>query len=124
MCTGGMQRPPVVCGYVACTVRVSTLELVDFRALCVHVGVIQRVAGGVAAGRRRVLWRVSARSVRVRVILESVCAGVEAQVGEFTGRVAALGGVVVAEVLQVHEPLGPEAPADALAVHGQVDQLT
>lgn len=59
MCTGGMQRPPVVCGYVACTICVSTLELVDFRALCVHVGVIQRVAGRVAVGRRRVLWCVS-----------------------------------------------------------------
>lgn len=59
-----------------------------------------------------------------RIILESVRAGVEAEVGEFRGRVAALCGVVVAEVLQVDEPLGPESPADALAVHGEVDQLT
>lgn len=59
----------------------------------------------------------------MRVVLESVCAGVKTQIGEFGGRVAALCGVVVAEVLQVHEPLGPESPADALTVHGQIDEL-
>lgn len=47
----------------------------------------------------------------------------QAQVGQPGGRVAALGGVLVAEVLQVHEPLGPESPADALTVHGQIDEL-
>lgn len=126
MCTGGTQLPPVVCVYtwcVLCVYVLSTLELVDFRALCVHVRVIQRVARRVAVGRRRVLWRVSVRGVRVCVVLESVRAGVEAQIGEFGGRVAALCGVLVAEVLQVHEPLGPESPADAVAVHGQVDEL-
>lgn len=63
------------------------------------------------------------RSVRVSGVLGSVCARVEAQVGEFGCRVADLGGEVVAEVLQVHEPFGPEAPADTLAVHGQIDEL-
>ena len=55
--------------------------------------------------------------------LESVRAGVETQVRELGVRVAALRGVAVVEVLQVHEPLGPEAAADTLTVHGQVDQL-
>lgn len=36
----------------------STLERLHFRALRVHVGVVQRVAGRVADGRQRVLWRV------------------------------------------------------------------
>lgn len=105
----------------------STLELVHFRALRVHVRVIQRVARGVADGRRRVLQRRVLRRAGarvVRVVLERVRAGVQAQVGEPAGRVAAIRGVAVAQVLQVHEPLGPEAPADALAVHGQVDELT
>lgn len=97
----------------------STPAVVHLGALGVHVRVAQRVAGGVALGRRRVLGRVAVWAVRV--VLEGVRAGIEAQVAEFA--VALLRGVAVAEVLQVHEPLGPEAPADALAVHGQVDEL-
>lgn len=110
----------------------STLELIYFRALGVHVGVVERVARGVADGRWGLLWSGSVRkvgevgkrrSVRVNRLLGSVCARVEAQVWELGWRVAELSGQVVAEVLQVHEPLGPEAPADALTVHGQVDEL-
>lgn len=63
MSTGGTQLPPVVCVYAWCALYLyvlSTLELVNFRALRVHVRVIQRVARWVAVGRRRrVLWRVS-----------------------------------------------------------------
>lgn len=120
MCAPGAVLCNVV--FFFCLVFLSTLELVHFRALRVHVRVIQRVARGVADGRRRVLRRVDVRVVRV--VLERVRAGVQAQVGELAGRVAAVRGVAVAQVLQVHEPLGPEAPPDALAVHGQVDELT
>lgn len=57
---------------VLMSVPVSTLGLVDFRALRVHVGVVQRVASGVAVGRRQVLWRVGARRLRLRDVVESV----------------------------------------------------
>lgn len=50
-------------------------------------------------------------------------AGVEAQIRESGRRVTVVRAAAVAQVLQVHEPLGPESPTDALAVHGQVDQL-
>lgn len=63
------------------------------------------------------------RRMGVNSLLGSVCARVEAQVWEFRRRVAHLCGEVVSEILQVHEPLGPEAPADAVTVHGQVDKL-
>lgn len=101
---------------------VSTL--VELGALGVHVGVVQRQARGVAVRRGRGRGPRRVGEVRaLRVVLGRVRAGVQAQVGELGGRVAALCGVVVAEILQVHEPLGPEPPADALTVHGQIDQL-
>lgn len=64
--------------------------------------------------------------VRVRragLVLEGVCTGVEPQVLEFGRGVVVLCGVTVTEILQINEPLGPEAPADPLTVNGQVDQL-
>lgn len=48
------------CGVYYMCMYSSTLELVNFRALCVHVRVVERVARRVAFGRRQVLWRVSA----------------------------------------------------------------
>lgn len=104
-------------------VCVSTLELVDFRTLRVHVGVVQRVARGITVGRRQILRRFSTWRLHGCVILERVSVRVKTQIREFHGRVAALCGVFVAEILQVHKPLGPESPADALTVHGQVDKL-
>lgn len=85
LCTGGSQRPPVVCLHVVptvCTVCVcmSTLELVDFRALRVHVRVIERVACGVALGRQQVLGRVS-----VRGLWRVVRTGVKSQIWESGG---------------------------------------
>lgn len=123
LCAGGLQRPPVVCLHVACAVCacVSTLELVDFRALRVHVRVIQRVARGVAVWRRQA--QRCAGSRRVRVVLERVRAGVETQIREFGGWLASFGDVLIVKVLQVHEPLGPESSTDTLAVQGQIDEL-
>ena len=48
----------------------------------------------------------------------------DVSVRELGGRVTLLCGVVVAEILQVNKPLRPESPADALTVHGQVDEVT
>lgn len=78
---------------------------------------------GVADGRCRLRWRVRVRGVRREsVVAGRVRAGVKAEIGEFG--IAAVGEVVVAEIFQVNEPLRPEPPADPLAVHGQVDQLS
>lgn len=99
-------------------VCVSTLELVDFRALRVHVRVIERVACGVALGRQQVLGRVS-----VRGLWRVVRTGVKSQIWESGGWIASLSDVLVAEVLRIYEPLGPESPADTVAVQGQVDEL-
>ena len=131
----------------------ASLERLHLGALRVHVRVVQRVSRAVAVGRvqlrrrgeerserrggvcararpvavrvcgrrRRVHVRVRRVHVRVRVVLEGVRARVQAQVGQVG--VAVVRVVTVTEVLQVHEPLGPEASADPLAVHGQVDEL-
>lgn len=104
-----------------CVCVLSTLKWIDFRTLGVHVGVVQRDARGVADRRRR---RRSLGVRGCRLPGGGDGAGVEAQIRE-SGRGVAVGGGggAIAQVVQVHEPLGPESPADALAVHGQVDQL-
>lgn len=95
-----------------------TLQLLRFRSFGVHIRIEQR------ASRHVAVWslRVAVRG-RAFQLLEAVAVWVETQIRKLGRRVRFVAQSVVVEVVDIHKPFRPEFPADAFAVHGQVDEL-
>lgn len=90
------------------------LDLLRLRVLAVHVGVEEGVSGAVA------VQRVCCVGVREAAgfLLETISVREQAQVQQLRWRVRLFTQAIIVQVINIHKPLGPKFPPDALAVHG------
>lgn len=90
------------------------LDLLHFWVLGVHVGVVEGVSGAVAVQWVCGVWAREAAGF----LLETVAVREQAQVQQLRRWVRLFTRAIIVQVINVHKPLGPKFPPDALAVHG------